>query len=199
MVLKKHRVRSSPSHCTTLKPSNKVCFWQRLARIRAIASFFGFFLASGLTLADRVAWSEVVVHEAIGDSDSGSFERVLILDRKTKFSQGFFLLRQFGATLLLVLCIKVHCWETKEYCLVEIRFASFTDSVFADLGVLISHLSQWGPLGWTFWILVKFLNFYNIVFVSLFVFWWWFWESVIAGLRVHFFFKFNQSSLKNTL
>ena len=115
-----------------------------MARIRAIhlggASFFGFFLTYGLILADRVAGLEVA-HEAIGDTDSGSFERVLILDWKTKFSQRFLLLRQFGATLLL-LKNKVHCWEAKEYRLVEIRFSFFYNSVFADLGVLICHLGQ---------------------------------------------------------
>ena len=113
-----------------------------MARIRAIhlggASFFGFFLTYGLILADRVAGLEVA-HEAIGDTDSGSFERVLILDWKTKFSQGFLLLRQFGAALLDLLN-KVYCWETEEYCLVEVRFAFFYNSVFTDLGVLISHL-----------------------------------------------------------
>ena len=115
-----------------------------MARIRATlfnqASFFGFFLTFGLILADRVAGWEVV-HEAIGDASSSSFERVLILDWKTKFSQGFLLLRQFGATLL-VLKNKVHCWEAKEYRLVEIRFSFFYNSVFADLGVLICHLGQ---------------------------------------------------------
>ena len=113
-----------------------------MARSRATlsngASIFGFFLTFGLILADRVAGWEVA-HEAIGDTGSGSFERVLILDWKTKFSQGFLLLRQFGAALLAFLN-KVYCWETEEYCLVEVRFSFFYNSVFADLGVLISHL-----------------------------------------------------------
>ena len=113
-----------------------------MARIRAAlfnqASLFGFFLTFGLILADRVVGWEVA-HEAIGDASSSSFERVLILDWKTKFSQGFLLLCQFGAALLALLS-KVHCWETEEYCLVEVRFSFFYNSVFADLGVLISHL-----------------------------------------------------------